>query len=67
MDGPALAKAFRKAYYTVPVIYISGFTQDPDLTGLHDPEQGFAFIQKPFAPKVLLETVVRMLHQAKRS
>ena len=63
MGGRALGKAIRETYPTVPVIYISGFTQDPDLTGLHDPEQGFAFVGKPFQPSVLLETVSRMLKQ----
>jgi CheY-like chemotaxis protein len=67
MGGRALGKAIRETYPTVPVIYISGFTQVPEFKSLDDPEQGFAFIQKPFAPKVLLQTVARMLHPAKRS
>jgi CheY-like chemotaxis protein len=64
MDGRALGKAIREAYPTVPVIYISGFTEDPRVQDLHDPEQRFAFVGKPFRPKVLLETVSRMLNRA---
>ena len=62
MDGPALGKAFRKAYSTVPVIYISGFTEGLEVKELHDFEHGFAFVGKPFQPNVLLETVSRMLN-----
>jgi CheY-like chemotaxis protein len=67
MDGRALGKAIREAYSAVPVIYISGFTEDPRVQDLHDPEQGFAFVGKPFQPKVLLETVAGMLKQVPTS
>ncbi len=63
MDGRALGKAIREAYSTVPVIYISGFTDGGNVKDLNDPEQGFAFVGKPFQPGVLLETVSRMLKQ----
>ena len=63
MDGPALAKAFRKAYYAVPVLYTSGFTEGLEAKDLNDSEQGFAFLEKPFPASVLLETVSRMLKQ----
>jgi CheY-like chemotaxis protein len=58
MDGCALGKAIREEYSAVPIIYISGFTEKEHL---HDPAHGFAFIGKPFQPKVLLEGVSRML------
>ena len=67
MDGRALGKAIRETYPNVPVIYISGFTQDSELNQSHDIGQGFAFIGKPFQPKVLVETVGRMMDQRKRS
>jgi DNA-binding response OmpR family regulator len=63
MDGRQLGKAIREAYSTVPVIYISGFTEDPRVQGLHDPDHGFAFVGKPFQPRILLETVSRMLNR----
>lgn len=65
MDGRELGKAIRAAYSTVPVIYISGFTEDPKVQDLHDPEHGFAFVGKPFQPNVLLETVAGMLNREK--
>jgi CheY-like chemotaxis protein len=64
MGGWELGKAIREAYSSVPVIYISGFTEDPRMQDLHDPEHGFAFVGKPFQPKVLLETVALMLNRA---
>jgi DNA-binding response OmpR family regulator len=63
MDGRELGKAIREAYSVVPVIYISGFTAGHGVQGLHDPEHGFAFVGKPFQPKVLLETVAGMLNR----
>jgi CheY-like chemotaxis protein len=63
MDGRELGKAMREAYLTVPVIYTSGFTEDPRVQDLHDPDRGFAFVGKPFQPNVLLETVSRMLNR----
>jgi CheY-like chemotaxis protein len=64
MDGITLGKAIRETYSTVPVIYISGLTE---MEYLHDPAHGFAFVGKPFQPKVLLETVSRVLDQAKKT
>ena len=63
MGGRELGKAIRESYPDVPVIYISGFTSDPGVQDLHDPEHGFAFVGKPFQPKVLLETVAEMLNR----
>jgi CheY-like chemotaxis protein len=62
MDGADLGKAIREAYPTIPLIYISGFTEDHQVRHLDDPEQGFTFVGKPFQPKILLETVARMLN-----
>lgn len=67
MDGRALGKAIREEYGKVPVIYISGFVEDSEAKDLSEPDQGFAFIGKPFHPKALLEVVSLMLKQAKRT
>jgi CheY-like chemotaxis protein len=61
IDGRALGKAIRQEYAEIPVIYISGYVEDSDL---NKPEQGFAFITKPFLPKALLKAVSLMLKRA---
>lgn len=63
MDGRELGKALREEYSAIPIIYISGYAEDPRVQDLHDPEHGSAFIGKPFQPSVLLETVVQMLNR----
>jgi CheY-like chemotaxis protein len=65
MDGYALGKAVRQELADVPVIYVSGFTEKPDVHVLNDPAQKIAFIPKPFLPKALLDTVSSMLSTAK--
>ncbi len=67
MDGRALGKAIREEYGNVPVIYISGFVEDPEVMDLNEPDKGSAFIGKPFQPKALLEVISLMLKQAKRT
>jgi CheY-like chemotaxis protein len=67
MGGRAFGKAIRQERAHVPVLYMSGLVKDPDLADLNQPEQGLAFIAKPFLPKALLEIVSLMLNQAKRT
>jgi CheY-like chemotaxis protein len=67
MDGRALGKAIRQEQANVPVIYMSGFVEDPDVKHLNKLEKGIAFIAKPFLPNALLEAVSLMLNQAKRT
>jgi CheY-like chemotaxis protein len=64
IDGRALGEAIRQEATHIPVIYISGHVEDPDL---NKPEKGFAFVAKPFLPKALLNTVSLMLKQAKQA
>ena len=61
MDGRALGKAIRQQATNIPVIYLSGQVDNADL---NKPEEGFAFIAKPFLPNTLLKVVSLMLDQA---
>jgi CheY-like chemotaxis protein len=67
MDGRALATAIREMYRSVPVIYISGFIENPELKYLHAPEERCAFLSKPFQARALLETIRILLNEAKRT
>jgi len=67
MDGRALAGAIRDMYHNVPVIYISGFVENPEVKYLREPEKGCAFLSKPFQPRALLETIRMLLKEAKRT
>jgi len=62
IDGRALGRAIRQEVAKVPVIYISGQADNDDLD---KPEEGFAFIAKPFLPQTLLKVASSMLNQAK--
>jgi CheY-like chemotaxis protein len=66
MGGRALAEAIRQEDAHIPVIYISGYVEEPD-SDVKEPEKGFAFIAKPFRPKDLLNAVSLMLKQVKRA
>ncbi|MBZ5617252.1 MAG: hypothetical protein LAQ69_00770 [Acidobacteriia bacterium] len=52
MTGTELAISLRLDCPAIPLIFVSG---EPAPAYLNDPKKGFFFIQKPFAPKVLLE------------
>jgi two-component system, cell cycle sensor histidine kinase and response regulator CckA len=63
MNGPELAEAIVRRLPSLRVLLISGYTHDIALhKGLSDEE--FAFLQKPFTPQVLAETVRRVLDGA---
>lgn len=60
MDGRSLGKAIRADNPKVPIIYMSGM-EDPALIHLNRPEDGVAFVAKPFMPKILLDAVSSFL------
>jgi CheY-like chemotaxis protein len=62
LDGRALGKAIRQQAAKLPVIYVSSQGDNADLD---KPEDGFAFVAKPFLPKTLLKVVSLMLNRAK--
>ncbi|HEY2016222.1 MAG TPA: response regulator [Bryobacteraceae bacterium] len=51
-DGLSLAHAVKDSYPAVRVILVSGCAA---------PEPGFEFVQKPFAPKLLLKAVRKVM------
>jgi two-component system, cell cycle sensor histidine kinase and response regulator CckA len=56
MGGREVAAAVRAARPGVPVVFMSGYTQDSSVfAGTGD--ECFAFLEKPFAPDVLLKAV----------
>lgn len=58
--GPVLADVLRRGRADLPVILMSGFLDDADLiAGLGS--SGCEFLQKPFAPHVLVQMIERML------
>ena len=60
MSGPELAAQFEKLRGPVPVLFISGHTEDASVRGGRLPEHK-RFLQKPFAPTELLKTVRQLL------
>jgi two-component system, cell cycle sensor histidine kinase and response regulator CckA len=52
MTGTDLAVSLRSDYPAVPLIFVSG---EPAPVNMSDPKDGFFFIEKPFAPKALLD------------
>jgi two-component system cell cycle sensor histidine kinase/response regulator CckA len=59
MDGPALVKAARAEYPTLPVIFVSGYAEDMVRQNLEAEE--FQFLPKPFTLKDLAEKVKSIL------
>jgi PAS domain S-box-containing protein len=63
LDGGALAEQLRRRYPAVPVLYMSGFTDDDVIRrGLMAPEQ--PFLQKPFGPDELARRVKALVEGA---
>jgi CheY-like chemotaxis protein len=54
MTGTELVKAIKTDFPNIPVVYISG---EPLKQELHDPLHGVVFLQKPFVPRTVIETV----------
>ena len=64
MSGPQLAKRLRSVLPGLPIVYMSGYTDDE--IGRHGVLQdGTVFVQKPFTEKSLLRTVRATLDDAK--
>jgi CheY-like chemotaxis protein/nitrogen-specific signal transduction histidine kinase len=63
MDGRTLCSTIRETYPTAPVLLTSGYRIDLDGSTKKTPE-GFDFLQKPFAPNILLTTIERILSKA---
>jgi two-component system cell cycle sensor histidine kinase/response regulator CckA len=60
LSGPELAKELRGAFVELPVLYMSGYTDDVlDASSLDEPAT--AFLRKPFANGDLVSTVRRLL------
>ncbi len=67
MDGRTFASKMRERWPALPVLYVSGFTEDPELTaqlakGALPPNT--RFLAKPFGTKDLLEEVSGLLARA---
>jgi two-component system cell cycle sensor histidine kinase/response regulator CckA len=60
VDGPALGRAAATLRPGVPVLYMSGHT-DQDLVGRKLIESDAGFLQKPFTPETLVRAVARAL------
>ena len=58
MSGTDLASSIRSETPSVPLILVSGERASADMI---DPRNGVLFIEKPFAPKVLLEAASQFL------
>jgi CheY-like chemotaxis protein len=58
MLGTALAKKARAIRPQVPVLYISGYVDQPTVAELR---RGSAFLQKPFSTEQLVATIQRVL------
>jgi signal transduction histidine kinase/CheY-like chemotaxis protein len=55
MNGPELVKRLAEDHPKVSVIFMSGYTSDAAIAQGLDAKM--AFVQKPFSPKVLLQTI----------
>ncbi len=64
MDGLALAQALKEVRPEIPVVYMSGFTDEAGSNALDRPSEGSVFICKPFLPRVLMDAVRALLPQA---
>jgi two-component system cell cycle sensor histidine kinase/response regulator CckA len=60
MDGPTMLAEIRKRGITTKFIFMSGYAEDAFERNLENPDD-FAFIQKPFALKQLVEKVKEVM------
>jgi len=60
MTGTDLAVSLRSVSPTVPLIFVSSESVPPLM---NDPKDGFFFIEKPFAPKALLNAAGQVLNR----
>ena len=60
MSGPELAQELAEENFGIPVLYMSGYTDDAIVHhGVLDP--GTSFLEKPFTPETLLNKVRQIL------
>jgi two-component system, cell cycle sensor histidine kinase and response regulator CckA len=57
MSGKELARRVAELHPKLPVLFMSGYTEDP----IFDEVSGALFLRKPFTAPVLIETVRRVL------
>jgi two-component system cell cycle sensor histidine kinase/response regulator CckA len=62
MDGVTLARAVAELFPTMPVLFISGWAEPIDTPEWQKPR--YAFLRKPFLPKVLNGSVERLIGQS---
>ena len=60
MDGPTMLSEIRKRGVTSRFIFMSGYAEDAFERNLENPDD-FAFIQKPFTLKQLVEKVKEVM------
>ncbi|MFC1837188.1 response regulator [Thermodesulfobacteriota bacterium] len=60
ISGVDLAKQFVAIYPEIKVLFMSGYIC-PSIAHQGDPESEFAFVQKPFAPNVLVKKMRNVL------
>jgi CheY-like chemotaxis protein len=66
MRGTELARRLREDRPGLPVLFITGYTDDPELrTGLLEPGQ--AILEKPFRPREVSRAVRELLERARES
>lgn len=63
MDGRSLSNTVRHEYPNAAVLLTSGYRIDLD-PATRKTEEGFDFLQKPFAPYILLSTIEKILSKA---
>jgi FixJ family two-component response regulator len=59
MDGVALARAVAEMFPTMPVLFISGWSDPLEDPSWRKPE--YAFLRKPFLPKALIDSIEELL------
>jgi PAS domain S-box-containing protein len=66
MDGPELARRVTELRPGLPVLFISGYT-DEDVVRRGLVEAGHPFLQKPFTPEALVSEVAELLESRRRT
>ncbi len=61
MNGADLADELRRSFPGLPVIYMSGYTEDTQLVKVLARENGHRFLEKPFRRSLLLARVAQAL------
>jgi DNA-binding response OmpR family regulator len=61
MDGAELTARLRRSRPGLPVLYMSGYTEDTDLVKSLAGQEGARFLEKPFRPSTLLARIAAVL------